>query len=174
VPVPRRRGGRASREPRAAVAEPWSVHVAAGRYQSVIEAAERRGLADVYRGASREDLQALADAARYVRRPDIARAALLAIRSRFDGTRAAEEAGFLLGRLEETSGATRQALEWYERYLSESPDGVYAAQALGRKLLLVQERGSSSDAVSVAREYLRRFPAGPYAATARQLLARGR
>lgn len=162
---------RATAKARATEPEPWSRLVAAGRYGAVLDAAQQRELARVYADASAADLQALADAARYVRRSDVARPALLALRSRFASTNGAREAAFLLGRLEETSADTAGALEWYERYLAESPEGPYAAQALGRKLLIVRERSGRSAALSVAREYLQRFPDGPYAATARSILA---
>lgn len=164
--TPRRATGKRSPQP-----EPWSRLVAAGRYAAVLEAAEQRELGRVYSGASAADLQALADAARYLRRSDVARPALLALRERFPASNGAREAAFLLGRSEETGGDAARALEWYERYLSESPEGPYAAQALGRKLLLVRERSGRGAALSIARDYLQRFPDGPYAATARSLLA---
>jgi hypothetical protein len=164
--APRRATRRAAPEP-----ESWTRMVAVGRYGAVIEAAEQRELGRVYADAGAGDLQALSDAARYMRRSDVARPALLALRSRFAGTNGAREAAFLLGRLEETDGDATRALAWYERYLSESAQGTYAAQALGRKLLLVREHSGRSAALSIAREYLQRFPDGPYAATARSLLA---
>jgi FecR-like protein len=161
---------RAAPRRRAPEPEPWSRLVAAGRYAAVVEAAEQRELARVYADAGPSDLQALADAARYVRRSDVARPALVALRERFAATNGAREAAFLLGRLEETGGAPARALEWYERYLSESPEGPYTAQALGRKLLIVRDRSGPAAAANIAREYLQRFPEGPYAANARVLL----
>jgi FecR-like protein len=163
---------RAAPQPRAPLAEPWSRLVAAGHYQAVLAAAEQRELARVYEEANVDDLQALADAARYVRRVNVARPALLGLRNRFAATPASHEAAFLLGRLEETAGDLHAALAWYERYLRESADGSYAAQALGRKLLIVRDQAGPAAAASVALEYVRRFPEGPYAATARALLAR--
>jgi TolA-binding protein len=146
----------------------WHQQVAAGQFAEVIALAEARDLARVLREAPLDDLEALADAARYARRNDVARPALLALRERFAGSRAAREAAFLLGRLEEREGAARGALSWYERYLSDDPNGAYASQALGRQLSLSSELGAQR-ARAVAREYLLRFPRGPYAARAREL-----
>src|SRR6266540_468987 len=52
----------------AVVDEPWSKRVAAGDFQGVLSEAERRGMDRTYSNAAVSELQALADAARYVRR----------------------------------------------------------------------------------------------------------
>jgi TolA-binding protein len=122
--------------------------------------------------ANSADLAALADAARYGRHDDTARRALLAQRRRFPASSAARDASFLLGRLEETRGDTSGAVEWYDRYLAESPSGTYASEALGRKMNVMQEVYGDERVRPVAAEYLSRFPQGTYAARARAL-ARG-
>lgn len=156
-------------EPPVAAAEPWQKQVAAGRYNDVILQAENRGLEQVYRTASLTQLHALSDAARYARRPDIARRALLSMRERFSGSSSAVQAAFFLGRLDEAQGSQTAALKWYNRYLMDSPSGVYASQALGRKLLIVHKQGGPSAAKPVAQDYLKRFPKGPYASSAKKL-----
>ena len=122
----------------------------------------------MYHQASLEDLEALADAARYARRIGIARTALLALRERFAASPPAREAAFLLGRLDENAGAAVEARGWYESYLKEEPSGHYASQAQGRLLLLLRER-NPAQARAVAQQYLQRFPEGPYAGVAREL-----
>jgi hypothetical protein len=92
---------------------------------------------------------------------------LQAERQRFASSQAARDAAFFLGRLAEPSGGG--ALDWYERYLSESPHGSYAAQALGRKMMLLYRQRGSAAARPVAVDYLARFPNGPDAATGRKL-----
>ena len=114
-------------------------------------------------------IKALADAARYARRSDLARRALIAKRQRFAGSGGAREAAFFLGRLAEDNGGG--ALEWYDRYLSESPRGAYASQALGRKMMLVYQQRGEAAAAPLARDYLGRYPAGPYASAARKIVA---
>ena len=151
----------------------WSKLIAQGDFPAVLRDAEQRGLTHTFESASAADLTALADAARYVRRSDVAKRALLAERDRFSRTAGAREAAFFLGGLaEDESGvaATKTALDWYERYLSESPRGAYAAQALGRQMILVHKVRGAAEARPIATDYLARFPAGPYADAAKKLL----
>jgi hypothetical protein len=156
-----------------AVDASWSKLIAQGDFGAVLKDAEQRGLTHTFETASAPDLTALADAARYVRRSDVAKRALLAERDRFARTAGAREAAFFLGGLaEDESGAaaTKTALDWYERYLSESPRGAYAAQALGRQMILVHKVRGTAEARPLATDYLARFPAGPYADAAKKLL----
>ena len=151
-------------------AEPsWSSLVSAGQFARVLDSAQARGFPSVYQQASLADLEALADAARYVQRPSVARNALLAMRRRFEGTKPAKQAAFLLGRLAEDESPT-SALDWYGRYLAEEPQGAHAAQALGRRMLILYRTGDEGDAAATARDYLARFPRGPHAATATKII----
>ena len=77
----------------------------------------------------------------------------------------------MLGRVEESgkSGLAR-AISWYDEYLSRAPGGTYAAEALGRKMVLSSQVYGPTGARAVAEEYLRRFPGGSYAGAARALL----
>jgi hypothetical protein len=65
------------------------------------------------------------------------------------------------------------ALTWYDRYLSEAPQGTYVPDALGRKMTLLGRWDRRAEAVALAAEYLRRFPQGTYANAARLLLREG-
>jgi TolA-binding protein len=168
---PRARARGKAGAPRSSVPESWSQLVVAGRFDEVLRQAEQRELDQVYREATFEDLQALADAARYARRTAVARAAFLALRERFAASTAAKEAAFFLGRLEEAGGAPSRALEWYDHYLASSPNGTYASQALGKKLLIIDGQHGPDAARPIARDYLQRFPQGPYAAAAAKLVA---
>jgi hypothetical protein len=145
----------------------WPKRVAAGDFEAVLAEAQRAGLDAVLTRSSLADLVALADAARYARRPDVARRALVAQRERFPFATAARTAAFLLGRLSE--GEPEAAVGWYDRYLREAPNGEFAAEALGRKLVTVQRSSGGESARPIAEEYLRRFPRGAYAARAREL-----
>ncbi len=148
-------------------AHPWARQVAQGHFAAVIAEAEQRGLARTLSSGSLEELAALADAARYSGRAQIAKRVLLAERQRFPGSSAARDAAFFLGRIAEDSGGG--AIEWYERYVSESPRGSYASQAFGRKMMLVYKQRGASAAKPVAADYLSRYPNGPYAAAARKI-----
>ncbi len=154
---------------RANEGETWSAQLAKGDFEGVVRRAEQRGLETCLAEASSEDLAALADAARYVRRGDVARRALEAERRRFPLSESARDACFLLGRLEEADQNTPLAIDWYSRYLTESPAGTYASEALGRKMELTARVYSDDRARALAAEYLLRFPHGMYAARARAL-----
>jgi hypothetical protein len=149
----------------------WGRRLAQGDFDAVIAAAERRGIRDVLSRGTRADLAALADAARYTRRADLARRAMVAERARFAGSTTAREAGYFLGVLSEEEGTWREALDWYARYRHEDPAGTYAAPALGRTMVLEARREGNAAAQADAQEYLRRFPGGPYAPTAQQILS---
>jgi TolA-binding protein len=145
----------------------WSKRVAAGEFDAVLAEAQEIGLDGALARSSLVDLVALADAARYRGKPTVARRALLAQRERFPASTAARTAAFLLGRLAE--GEPETAIRWYDRYLGEVPNGEFASEALGRKLVAVQSVSGPDAARPVAKEYLRRFPGGAYAAKAREL-----
>ena len=163
--VPAGEGARASRG-----CKSWTAALSAGDFDTILEDAERDiGHTLATRGT--EDLAALADAARYRRHDDVARRALLAQRRRFAGSPRAADAAFFLGRLDENGGRGHgPALAWYERYLDEAPRGSYVAEALGRKMIAVEEIHGAAAARNVAEQYLRRFPRGSYAGAARALL----
>ncbi|HMF44149.1 MAG TPA: tetratricopeptide repeat protein [Polyangia bacterium] len=162
TPAPAPRAGAADGDRR------WAQALAAGHLDGIIAEAERAGLKTTLEKASSEDLLALADAARYRRRMDLARDALLAERRRFPDSPHALDAAFLLGRVEEaTDGGLARAVEWYDAYLTRAPKGTYASEALGRKMTLTSKLEGSSRARPVAEEYLRRFPNGTYAGPAR-------
>jgi TolA-binding protein len=150
-----------------AEAHAWTRQVAQGHFNEVLEEAEQRGFERTLTTGSLEDLAALADAARYAGRSPVATRVLQAERQRFPSSSAARDAAFFLGRIAEDSGGG--AVEWYERYVSESPRGPYASQAFGRKMMLLYKQRGPSAARPVAAEYLRQYPNGPYAAAARKI-----
>ncbi|WP_437523633.1 FecR domain-containing protein [Sorangium sp. So ce726] len=172
APVPEPLGMPAGPAAAALSAEPrrdWAGKLAAGKLDAIVDEAQRRGLDVSLAESSNEELSVLADAARYTRRNDIARQALLAQRRRFPATQRGKEAAFLLGRLAEAQEGGAAALAWFETYLKEAPQGAYASEALGRKMVIVQRLHGDAQAEAVARAYLLRFPGGTYAQAARAL-----
>ena len=145
----------------------WSEWVAEGRTTAVLEEALPR-LDDVLREQSAVVLLALADAARFQHRDDVAEQSCETIRRRFPKTAQAATARFTQGRLAEQRGAVTQALAHYEAYDVEAPDGVLAAEALARRVQLESTRGDAVRACALARSYVERFPAGPLAEAFRQ------
>lgn len=149
----------------------WTSELTSGQWNRILERVDRDGVEATLNGASSEDLFALADAARYRRRPDLARSALLAQRRRFPNSPRALDAVFLLGRAEESrGGGAAPAIARYDEYLARAPAGPYAAEALGRKMTIASQVGGPALARPLAEEYLRRFPKGSYAGAARALL----
>jgi len=157
--------------PRAARTRGGAADLATGHWDRILAEVDRDGVKATLENAGSEDLFALADAARYRRRGDLSRAALLAERRRFPHTPRALDALFLLGRAEELRqhGTEDEAIAWYDDYLVHAPGGPYAAEALGRKMILTNETGGPDRARPIARDYLRRFPTGAYAGAARAL-----
>jgi hypothetical protein len=143
----------------------WAKKVAQGDFATVLREAKALGHARLLGNAHLSDLSALADAARYARQTQLGRSALVALRTRFPESESGRDAAFFLGRL---SGG-KDALKWYDRYLTEQPNGQYASQALGRSMMLHYERDEAERAAELGREYLRRFAEGPYATSARKL-----
>jgi hypothetical protein len=150
-------------------ARSWSRRLARGDFEAVVAAAEHRGIDTVLSRGSLGQLSALADAARYTRRGRLAGRALVAERERFPETSEGREAAFFLGNLAEDGGYQRGAVSWYGRYLREDSSGTYAAQSLGRKML-IESDGRGTAARADAGDYLRRFPTGSYADAARLIL----
>ncbi len=150
----------------------WNRKLASGQWDRILDEAKRIGVEATLSEASNEDLFALANAARYRHRFDLARSALLAERRRFPGSSRALEAIYLLGRVEESREAgTAQAIAWYDEYLTRAPTGPLVGEALGRKMTLTDTLEGPARARPLAEEYLRRFPKGNYAGSARELLA---
>jgi len=151
----------------------WQELIAAGRLREGLRAAERTDFELACETASVKELLALADAGRFFGPPKRAVTALNALRRRFPGSPAAGTAAFTLGRIAaETDGAYGQAARWFEVYLREQPNGPLMGDAFGRLIEARLRSGDTAGARSGAQQYLRRFPAGPYADEARDILAR--
>jgi TolA-binding protein len=168
--APVRRSG-ASTKAELANGPDWTALVATGRFTEVVESAEAIGVEAVLAGYGPADLRALASAARYSGHTPLAIKTWNALRQRFGGHDAGRQAAFLLGRTYDEKGQPALALRSLNDYLRESPSGVYAAEALGRRMALVQRLEGGDAARAVAAEYLNRFPKGSYAQMARGLLA---
>ena len=149
----------------------WMAALSQNKAADVVADADRRGLTAVLERADSEDLWALANAARYAGRYPLARQALSAQRRRFPSSDRSREAAFLLGSLHEGDpDGPREALGWYDRYLAEARGDVDVSDALGRKMTLLERWDRRTQALAVARDYLRRFPRGTYANAAQALV----
>jgi hypothetical protein len=148
----------------------WSDLIAKGDFPAIVQDAERRGLDLTLASGSAQELITLADAARYTRKYETARQALLALRARFAGSDRAKDAAFFLGRLSEVGPAAG----FRQVGVIPSQGGVrrrgpYASEALGRKLTLLVHRDRQL-AQQTARTYLQLFPEGNQAQLARSVV----
>jgi TolA-binding protein len=148
----------------------WMTALADNRAADILADADRRGPASVLERADSDDLWALANAARYAGRPALASQALNAHRHRFPSSARSREAAFLLGCLHDGDPEPSEALRWYDRYMVEAHDDLGVADALGRKMTLLERWNRRAEALAVAREYLRRSPRGTYANAAGALV----
>jgi transmembrane sensor len=155
---------------RRAAVPSWREQAAAGRYREAFAEAEREGFEGICREAGSGDLLTLAEAARYAGRPEHAQRALDAVRTRFGRSEDAAMAAFVLGRLAaENRRDYPDAAHWFRTYLVERPGGRLNREAEGRLLesLAFMDRNTARAA---ARTYLERYPTGPHAAFARNLV----
>jgi hypothetical protein len=167
VPASTKPNAREAKEPSPRA---WRKLIAAGQFAAVLSEAEQRGTESCVQSCNASDLSALADAARYSGRAPLADRCLRSLRARFLREPEGRGAAFLLGRLSERGGLPRDARTWYEQYLKESPGGGYAAEALAGKMRTILALEGRSAAAPVASEYLRRYPNGVEAASARDIL----
>jgi len=149
----------------------WAPLLAGGDFDAIVEQAKQIGFEVCLGSETEQNLAALADAARYTHRGDLARRSLMALRARFPTTDRARDAAFFLARLSEAGrGGAGEALSWYERYLREAAGGSYAEEALGREMILRRRNDGSAHAREVAGRYLKAYPHGVYANEAASLL----
>lgn len=158
---------------RASATTSWDALVAKGRFAEVVRDAESLGIGSVLTSRGGADLKALGQAARYTGDRALALRAFTALRERFAASEPGRPASFFIARIQEEQGSSREALRWLSIYLGEAPRGVYAAEALGRRLMLTERMSGRGAAVPLAKEYLERFPQGAYAASARAILQTG-
>lgn len=167
--VPAESGAASAAVSPSSAARSWSALVAAGRFEDVVRDAQAEGLSRAHGERNPADLRALAQAAAYTGRTELAVKTWNVVRQRFQG-RSAEQAAFFLGRIFDQNGRHVEALTWLRTYLREAPRGVYASEALGGVLTLVRRTEGNAAAKPLARTYLERFPKGSYAAAARAVL----
>jgi hypothetical protein len=147
----------------------WKRQAVAGHYGRAVALAEEQGLDAAMQDASSDDLLLLADAARLVRRADLGRSVLSALREKFAGTADAAEAAFRLGRLDFDGQRYAEAARSFDLYAREAPEGAFSGEALGRRLDALRRVGDAR-AFEAAKGYLEKYPKGPYGPLAHEVL----
>jgi TolA-binding protein len=149
----------------------WRELARRGLLRKAFAAAESSGFDDACLAASPAELLQLGDAARLSGRPDRAKLALLALRTRHPSDPRRAAAAFALGKVAfDQSGAYAQAAEWFATSLREQPNGSLSREAAGRLIEAYQRAGNASAARRAAQDYLARYPDGPHADVARSIV----
>jgi hypothetical protein len=155
----------------ASAAPTWQTMARAGHYRAAFDLASRAGFESECARVSASELGLLVDVARYAGHVDRAEQAARTLRARFAGKPQAALAAFTLGRIAfDRASDYGDAARWFRVYLSEQPGGGLAREAEGRLMESLARSGQMSQARQVAREYLERYPEGPHARVARQLI----
>jgi hypothetical protein len=166
---PERTASRATNGRTSSAASDWGALVERADFDGIVREANILGIDQCLSVCSPRDLRILADAARYSGRTALAQRTLQALRERAPAE--AATAAFLLARLHEQQGRPEAALTWYESHLKEAPRSAYTAEALAGKMRMLLSTGRGAESRATAAEYLKRFPNGVGAATARKILA---
>lgn len=154
--------------PVSTAAPAWRSLVAAGKFREALAAAEQLGFDAECSRASGADALALGDAARLSGSAARAEQAYAAARSKLpSGGRASYGLGLVAF---DQRGDFLRAARYFEAYLREQPAGSLRAEATGRLMEAWQRAGRTGEARQVAERYLARYPQGPQAARAKQLL----
>jgi FecR protein/Tetratricopeptide repeat-like domain len=162
----------AAPRPSLSLAEPsWRSAAQSAQYALALQSAERAGYEDLIKSLPEKDLLLLANTARYAGSAARARQALLSLRSRFARSPSAPVAALMLaGLAEDHAKNPDEAATWLRLFLKESPEGELSAGARARLLGILVRQGRQSEARSVASDYLRYHPQGPYVGKARAVL----
>jgi len=141
---------------------------AKARYVEALRAAERVGFDSACETLGSDDVVLLGDVARLAGAPARAELAYRAARRRFPS---ADRAAFALGVTEfDQRRRYDEAASWFETYLRQYPSSSFAREAAGRLIEARQRAGDATRAREAARAYLARYPSGPHAALAHQIL----
>lgn len=151
--------------PSTTAAVKWEELALHGKYAAAYDEAARRGIAQLTESRPSSTLLSLAETCRFSGHTGEAAQVLTRLRSRFPGTDDAATAAFQLGRLGGSAA-------WFRTYLQERPHGALAREASGRLLEALESSGDRAAAQRAAEAYLQRYPSGPHAAFAKQLLGR--
>jgi ferric-dicitrate binding protein FerR (iron transport regulator) len=155
--------------PAAAPSPGWRALASGTRYAEALRAAEREGFERSCERLGAEDLVLLGDVARLAGDPDRAEQAYRAARRRFP---AGDRAVFALGLTAfEQRRRYAEAAGWFDTYVRQYPGGPFAREAAGRLLEAWHRAGEGDRARRAASAYLARYPSGPHATLARQILA---
>jgi len=151
----------------------WQSLSKQGRFVDAYGLLELDGFEAAVARAPVTELSLLGDTARFAGKPGDALTAYQALRLRGAGTAAAKQAAFTIARVHfDQRAAYAEAARWFRTYLAEQPGGPLAREAEGRLMESLSRAGDRSGARQAATGYLAKYPHGPHARVASQLLSR--
>jgi transmembrane sensor len=157
----------------APAAPSWQNLAKQSRFADAYSLVASDGFESAVSKASLAELALLGDTARFAGRPVDALSAYQALRSRAAGSASAKQAAFSIGRVHfDQRAAYAEAARWFRTYLAEQPGGPFAREAEGRLMESLARSGDRAGARTAAERYVEKYPSGPHARVARQLLAR--
>jgi len=157
----------------APAAPSWQSLAKQSRFADAYSLVASDGFESAVSRASLAELALLGDTARFAGRPVDALSAYQALRSRAAGSASAKQAAFSIGRVHfDQRAAYAEAARWFRTYLAEQPGGPFAREAEGRLMESLARSGDRAGARKAAERYVEKYPTGPHARVARQLLAR--
>jgi hypothetical protein len=136
----------------------WLDRYDRGDFEGALVSATNAGVDRLARTLSASRLWKLQEVARITGRHDLSVQILSVYRERFPSGKNAATAGFLLGRIAcDRHGRLGESSRWFETYLSESPRGPLAEEALGRLIIIYEKMDKKSLAKKAATRYLDQY-----------------
>lgn len=141
------------------------------RYADTVEAIEKQGFYNVLAELNEDETWQLTYAYRFVKNGNRAQEVLMHFRERFARSYQSKIAAFLIARISiELNHNTDKAVEWFQIYLDEDPDGPLAEEAIGRIMNIYKESGDRNRAANMAKIYIQKYPDGIFSSLARSIV----
>jgi TolA-binding protein len=150
----------------------WRAAAASGASaEQLLDAVRADGVSVALAQMGAAEVLQVADAARFAGDAPTAVQALEVLLSKHPASTQARRAAFLRGRVEaDLRRDLRAAATWFARSVQDAPDGPLAEESLGRQLECLAQLDQPEEARVVAQRYLRQYPDGAHAGSARDVV----
>jgi TolA-binding protein len=151
----------------------WLSLAKKGNYKAAFDLIGKSGIDEVIESGNAEHLLLLADTARWNGKLGLSESIYLQLRRRFPNSSFATISALQLGRMEfDQRRRFGKAAYWLETYLSESTGNTLERETIGRLMEAQKRAGDTRKAKATARRYLLRYPNGPHAKSAENLIGK--
>lgn len=153
------------------IVDRWQSLARGGDYHRAFEEATKVGLQRLLTTGRAQELLLLGDIARLSGKREEAKQSYLQLRKRYAGSELAATAALSLGRIEfDQEHDYKESISWFEVYLEEAENQRLFREVLGRLIEARSKLGDREGAKKDAKQYLIKYPNGPHAQMARNLL----